>query len=149
MTYDSAVATERNEIDFMLQSLQSDVTDGKHTWLLIIKQLSDVFAIMAFDKLKASREDLDAAAQCEEMGPLFDHCIQHLHLSDDYSNLILRNFTGNHFSVEFMTYLGKLRTMKPKKGSLNDWVAKHYQKKVSYNQQQRQNLYFGHYLLLY
>ena len=66
-----------------------------------------------------------------------------------YATMILRNFTGNKFPVEFMTYLDQLRTMKPKKNSLNDWVAKHYQKKVSYNQQQRQNLYFGHYLLLY
>ena len=49
MTYDSAVAIERNEID--------------------------VFAVMAFDKLKASKEDLDATGQCEEMGPLFDNCI--------------------------------------------------------------------------
>ena len=64
-----------------------------------------------------------------------------------YATMILRNFTGNKFPVEFMTYLDQLRTMKPKKDSLNDWVAKHYQKKVSYNQQQKQNLYFGHYLL--
>ena len=42
------------------------------------------FAIMAFDKLKASKEDLDTAAQCEQMGPLlFDNCMKHLHLSDD------------------------------------------------------------------
>jgi hypothetical protein len=27
MTYDSAVAVERNEIDFMLQSLQNDISD--------------------------------------------------------------------------------------------------------------------------
>ena len=44
-------------------------------------------------------------------------------------------------------YLDQLRSMKPKKDSLNDSVAKHYQKKVSYNQKQKQNLYFGHYLL--
>ena len=104
---------------------------------------------MTFDKLKASKEDLDTAAQCEQMGPLFDNCIKHLHLSDDYSNLILRNFTGQLFPEEFMTYLDhdQLRSMKPKKDSLNDWVAKHYQKKVGYNQQQKQNLHFGHYLL--
>ena len=29
MTYDSAVAIERNEIDFMPQSLQTDLSDGK------------------------------------------------------------------------------------------------------------------------
>ena len=29
MTYDSAVAVERNEIDFMRQSLQKDISDGK------------------------------------------------------------------------------------------------------------------------
>ena len=29
MTYDSALAVERNEIDYMLQSLQSDISDGK------------------------------------------------------------------------------------------------------------------------
>jgi hypothetical protein len=29
LTYDSAVAIERNEIDFMLQSLQTDLSDGK------------------------------------------------------------------------------------------------------------------------
>jgi hypothetical protein len=34
-----------------------------------------------------------------------------------------------------------------KKDSFNDWVVKHYPKKVGYNQQQKQNLYFGHYLL--
>ena len=147
MTYDSAASTERNEIDFMLQSLQSDITDGKHGWVFVIKQLSDVFAIMAYDKLKASRADLDSAAQCEEMAPLFDNCIQHLHLSEDYSNMILRNFTGNKLPLEVHTYLDQLRTMKPKKDSLNDWVAKHYAKKVSYNQQQKQLLYFGHYLL--
>ena len=147
LTYDSAVAIERNEIDFMLQSLQTDLSDGKNTWVFVIKQLADVFAIMAFDKLKASKEDLDTAAQCEQMGPLFDNCIKHLHLSDDYSNLILRNFTGQIFPEEFMTYLDQLRSMKPKKDSFNDWVVKHYPKKVEYNQQQRQNLYFGHYLL--
>ena len=73
MTYDSAVAVKRNEIDYMLQSLQSDISDGKTTWIFVIKQLSDVFAVMAFDKLKGSKEDLDAAGQCEEMGPLFDN----------------------------------------------------------------------------
>jgi hypothetical protein len=147
LTYDSAVAIERNEIDFMLQSLQTDLSDGKQIWVFVIKQLSDVFAIMAFDKLKASKEDLDTAGQCEQMGPLFDNCIKHLHLSDDYSNLILRNFSGQLFPEDFMTYLDQLRSMKPKKDSLNDWVIKHYPKKVGYNQQQKQNLYFGHYLL--
>ena len=29
LSYDSAVAIERNEIDFMLRSLQSDLSDGK------------------------------------------------------------------------------------------------------------------------
>ena len=29
LTYDSAVAIERNEINFMLQSLQTDLSDGK------------------------------------------------------------------------------------------------------------------------
>jgi hypothetical protein len=81
------------------------------------------------------------------MGPLFDNCIEHLHLSDDYSNIILRNFTSQVFPEEFLTYLDQLRSMKPKKDSLNDFIAKHYAKKVSYNQQQKQNLYFGHYLL--
>ena len=147
ISYDSAVSIERNEIDFLLQSLQADISDGKNTWVFVIKQLSDVFAIMAFDKLKASKEDMDTAAQCEQMGPLFNNCIQHLHLSEDYTNLILRNFTGQQFPEEFMTYLDQLRSMKPKKDSLNDWVGKHYPKKVSYNQQQKQNLYFGHYLL--
>ena len=42
LTYDSAVAIERNEIDFMLQSLQIDLSDGKQTWVFVIKQLSDV-----------------------------------------------------------------------------------------------------------
>ena len=71
MTYDLAIAIERNEIDVMLQSLQTDLSDGKQTWVFVIKQLSDVFAIMAFDKLKASKEDFDTAAQCEQMGPFF------------------------------------------------------------------------------
>ena len=46
MTYDSAVAVKRNEIDYMLQSLQSDISDGKTTWVFVIKQLSDVFHII-------------------------------------------------------------------------------------------------------
>ena len=46
MTYDSAVSVERNEIDFMLQSLQTDLSDGKNLWGFVIKQLSDVFAII-------------------------------------------------------------------------------------------------------
>ena len=29
LTYDSAVAIERNEINFILQSLQTDLSDGK------------------------------------------------------------------------------------------------------------------------
>ena len=70
--YNSAVSsTERNEINFLLQILQADLSDGKHTWVFVLKQLTDVFAIMAFDKLKASKEDLDTAAQCEQIGPLF------------------------------------------------------------------------------
>ena len=46
MTYDSAVAVKRNKIDYMLQSLQSDISDGKTTWVFVIKQLSDVFHII-------------------------------------------------------------------------------------------------------
>ena len=46
-----------------------------------------------------------------------------------------------------MTYVDQLRSMKPKKDSFNDWVLKHYPKKIDYNQQQKQNLYFGRYLL--
>jgi hypothetical protein len=146
-TYDSTVSVERSEIDFMLQSLQTDLSDGTNLWVFVIKQLSDVFAIMAFDKLKASKEDLDTAGQCEAMGPLFNNGIENFHLSDDYSNLILRNFTGQVFPEEFMSYLDQLQSTKPKKDSFNDCVAKHYNKKISYNQQQKQNLYFGHYLL--
>jgi hypothetical protein len=44
------VAIERNEIDFMLQSLQTDLSDGKHTWVFVIKQLkihSNVFPLFA------------------------------------------------------------------------------------------------------
>ena len=68
--------------------------------------MSDVFAVMAFDKLKASKDDLDTAGQCEQMGPLFDNCIKHLNLSDDYySILILSNFTGQLFPEDFMTYV--------------------------------------------
>ncbi len=116
MTYESAVSVERNEIDFMVQSLQTDRSDGKNIWVFVIKQSSDVLAIMAFDKLKASKEDLDTAGQCEAMEPLFNNCTEHLHLSDDYSNLILRNFTGQVFPEEFMSYLDQLRSvmMKPK-----------------------------------
>ena len=83
-----------------------DLSDDKNTWVFVLKQLADVFAIMAFDKLKAvmiydsavapwqmnemkaKKEDLDAAAQCEQMRSLFNNCIQHfLHLSEDCSNL--------------------------------------------------------------
>ena len=35
ITYDSAVSTERNEIDFLLQSLQADISDVKHTWVFV------------------------------------------------------------------------------------------------------------------
>jgi hypothetical protein len=131
----------------MLQSLQNDISDGKTNWVFVIKQLADVFAVMAYDKLKASKDDLDAAGQCEEMGPLFDNCIKHLHLSDDYSQMILRNFTGQSFPEDFMTYVDQLRSVKPKKDSWNDWILKHYPKKIDYNQQQKQNLYYGHYLM--
>ena len=82
-----------------------DLSDDKNTWVFVLKQLADVFAIMAFDKLKAvmiydsavanewnemkaKKEDLDAAAQCEQMRSLFNNCIQHFfHLSEDFSNL--------------------------------------------------------------
>ena len=30
-----------------------DLSDDKNTWVFVLKQLADVFAIMAFDKLKA------------------------------------------------------------------------------------------------
>ena len=93
LTYDSAVAIERNEIDFMLQSLQTDLSDGKTTWVFVIKQLSDVFDVMAFDKLKASKEDIDTVGQCEQMGPLFDNCIKHLNFILILSSVIfLVNF---------------------------------------------------------
>ena len=39
------------------------------------------------NEIKAKKEDLDAEAQCEQMGPLFNNCILHLHFSEDYSNL--------------------------------------------------------------
>ena len=91
MTYDSAVAVERNEIDFILQSLQNGISDGKTSWVFVIKQLSDVFAVMAYDKLKASKEDLDAAGQCEEMGPLFDSCIKHLTIVSECNVMVLTN----------------------------------------------------------
>jgi hypothetical protein len=40
------------------------------------------------NEMKAKKEDLDAAAQCEQMRSLFNNCIQHFfHLSEDFSNL--------------------------------------------------------------
>ena len=38
--------------------------------------------------MKAKKENLDAAAQCEQMGPLFNNCIQHLHLSEAEAKLL-------------------------------------------------------------
>jgi hypothetical protein len=41
-----------------------------------------------WNEMKAKKEDLDAAAQCEQMRSLFNNCIQHFfHLSEDFSNL--------------------------------------------------------------
>ena len=49
MVYDSSIETPRNEVEYMLSQCQKSIDDKNNTWAFMLRQLVDVFIIMAFD----------------------------------------------------------------------------------------------------
>jgi len=51
----------------MLSQCQQSIDDKDNVWAFMLRQIVDVFVIMAYDKLKARLDDLAVitAAQCE------------------------------------------------------------------------------------
>ena len=64
MVYDSSIETPRNEVEYMLSQCQKSIDGKNNTWAFMLRQLVDVFLIMAFDKLKSRTDDLTSSAQC-------------------------------------------------------------------------------------
>ena len=54
----------------------------------MLRQLVDVFIIMAFDKLKSRFDDLTATAQCECMVSEFEGEISTLDLNEDMFSIL-------------------------------------------------------------
>ena len=75
MEYDSANEIERNEIQHLISNCQKSIDAKDQEFMFVFKQLVDVFAVMAFDKLKSMKRDLNAVAKCEEIIPLFENCM--------------------------------------------------------------------------
>ena len=67
MVYDTTIEAPRIEFDYMLRMLQQSIDDKDNQWVFMLRQLVDVFLIMAYDKLKGRPDDLTVTAQCEAM----------------------------------------------------------------------------------
>ena len=150
IVYDTSHEPARNEIEYMLSNCQRCIDEGDNTWAFMLRQLVDVFIIMAFDKLKAKVEDLTVTAQCEAMVPEFEGAISTLHLREDVSSVLLNQFHGLQLPSQFHDYVNSVRDRTPpvtaKKMSWAQWLKEHHNKYLDYNPQQCKNLYFGHWL---
>ena len=67
MVYDTTIEPPRIEFEYMLRMLQQSIDDKDNQWAFMLRQLVDVFLIMAYDKLKGRPDDLSVTAQCEAM----------------------------------------------------------------------------------
>jgi hypothetical protein len=95
MVYDSSIETPLNEVEYMLSQCQKSIDDKNNTWAFMLRQLVDVFIIMAFDKLKSRSDDLTCSAQqCEAMVSDFEGAISTLDVNEDMSQILLNQFTG-------------------------------------------------------
>ena len=149
MVYDTSHEPARNEIEYMLSNCQRCIDEGDNTWAFMLRQLVDVFIIMAFDKLKAKVEDLTVTAQCEAMVPEFEGAISTLHLREDVSSVLLNQFHGLQLPSQFHDYVNSMREKTPvvtATVSWAQWLKQHHTKCANYNPQQCKNLYFGHWL---
>ncbi len=149
MVYDTSHEPARNEIQYMLSNCQRCIDENDNSWAFMLRQLVDVFIIMAFDKLKAKEEDLTLTAQCEGMVPEFEGAITTLHLREDFASVLLTPFHGLQLPSQFHDYVNSVRERTPvtAKMSWAQWLKEHHNKCLDYNPQQCKNLYFGHWLL--
>ena len=85
----------------MLSQCQKSIDDKNNTWAFMLRQLVDVFIIMAFDKLKSRSDDLTCSAQCEAMVSDFEGAISTLDLNEDMSQILLTQFTGCKLPSQF------------------------------------------------
>ena len=119
----------------------------------MLRQLVDVFIILAFDNQLKSRssDDLTATAQCECMASEFEGAISTLDLNEDESSVPLNQFTGyklpSDFHDEHVNFLRDMNPVSDKKTLATMWTKENHSKCVAYNTQQCKNLYFGHWLL--
>ena len=145
MTYDSAEEAPRNEIEFMLKNLQKSIDEKNNTWAFVIKQLVEVFLVMAYDKVKGSEGDLGNTAQCESMVTEFEGAITTLPVQEDYVNILLIHFPDHQLPDAFHEHVNTLRVMTPvtARTSWDSWLKANHSKCTEYTSQQRQNLYFG------
>ena len=102
MVYDSSIETPRNEVEYMLSQCQKSIDDKNNTWAFMLRQLVDVFIIMAFDKLKSRSDDLTCSAQqYEAMVSDFEGAISTLDVNEDMSQILLNQFTGCKLPLQF------------------------------------------------
>jgi hypothetical protein len=149
MVYDTTIEPPRIEFEYMLRMLQNSIDDKDNQWAFMLRQLVDVFIILAYDKLKGRSDDLTVTAQCEAMVIEFEGSISTLHLKEDLSSILCNQFTGHKLPSEFHDHVNALRDMTPvtDKKTWTQWIKENHSKCGSYNTQQCKNLYFGHWLL--
>ena len=94
IVYDSTIEPTRNEIELMPDNCQRSIDDNDNTRAFMLREeLTYVFIVMAFDKLKARSDDSTVTAQCEAMVPEFEGAISTLFLKEDKSTILLNQFT--------------------------------------------------------
>ena len=131
----------------MLSQCQQSIDDKDNVWAFMLRQIVDVFVIMAYDKLKARLDDLAVitAAQCEAIVIEFDLLCTSRKICPVYFaiSLLVINYLRS-FIIMLMFF--RERDMTPitdKKTWVKEWIKENHSRCSSYNTQQCKNLYFG------
>ena len=136
MVYDTIIETPHIEFEYMLSQCQQSIDDKDNLCAFMLRQIVDVFIIMAYDKLKARPDDLTVTAQCEAMDLEFEGGISTLHIKEDLSSILLCNqFTGNKLPSEFHDHVNALRdmTLVTDKKIWTQWIKENHSRCSSYN----------------
>ena len=114
IVYDTTIETPRIEFEYVLRVLQQSIDDKDNQWAFMLRQIADVFIIMAYDKLKGRPNDLTVTAQYEAIMVIeFEGAIATLHLKKDLSSILCSQFTGHKLPSEFHDHVNALRDMMP------------------------------------
>ena len=105
MVSDTTIETPHIEFEHMLSQCQQSTDEKDNLCAIMLRQIVNVFIIMAYNKLKARPDGLTVTAQCEAMVLEFEGAISTLHIKKDLSSIMCNSLLVINFLRRFMIML--------------------------------------------